>query len=54
MRAEELPPGWSQQRTYRPDETRCVNGHEFRSEADCILPDGWDHFLCRRCLVVIR
>ena len=40
--------------TYTPDATRCVHGHVFFSEADCILPedeiDAWDYFLCRRCV----
>ena len=49
-----LPAGAFDLDTYRPDEVRCVSGHPFRSEADCILPedevDAWDYFLCRRCV----
>lgn len=37
-------------RTYLPDATECVKGHPFRSEADCLLPDDWDQFMCRRCV----
>lgn len=40
--------------TYAPDQRRCIAGHVFYSEADCILPeddvDAWDSFLCRRCV----
>lgn len=36
--------------TYAPDARGCVIGHPFRSEADCVLPEDWDHFLCRRCV----
>lgn len=36
--------------TYQPDAQQCGNGHPFNSEADCVLPDGWDQFMCKRCL----
>lgn len=49
-----LPVGAFNLNTYRPDETCCIVGHRFMSEADCILPedevDAWDYFLCRRCI----
>lgn len=38
--------------TYPPDALNCELGHSFHSEADCFLPEGWDNFLCRRCLDV--
>lgn len=40
--------------TYQPDATNCEMGHAFHSEADCFLPEGWDRFMCRRCLDVTR
>lgn len=40
--------------TYRPDASECVKGHPFRSEADCVLPEGWDYFLCRRCVEALK
>lgn len=43
---EPLDPSW----TYRPDETECRYGHRFTSEADCFLPEDWDHFMCRKCI----
>ena len=27
-----------------------LKGHPFASEADCLLPDGWDNFMCRACV----
>lgn len=36
--------------TYAPDAIECVNGHRFLSDADGILPEGWDHFFCRKCV----
>lgn len=49
-----LPPDAFDLNTYAPDAARCIAGHPFRSEADCILPedevDAWDNFLCRRCV----
>lgn len=36
--------------TYTPVATGCVKGHRFKSEKDCVLPEGWDHFFCRHCL----
>jgi hypothetical protein len=41
---------WPDLPTYAPDATECEKGHSFRSEADCVLPEGWDHFMCRRCV----
>lgn len=45
-----LPVGAMDLNTYRPDEVQCVKGHRFLSEADCVLPEDWDYFLCRRCV----
>jgi hypothetical protein len=36
--------------TYQPDATQCLHGHPFESEDDCVLPEGWDRFMCKRCL----
>lgn len=36
--------------TYQPDATQCLHGHPFNSEADCVLPEGWDRFMCKCCL----
>lgn len=36
--------------TYKPDARGCAEGHKFSSEADCVLPEGWDYFFCRKCL----
>lgn len=41
---------WDSQRTYAPDATECSEGHPFASEADCLLPEGWDNFMCRSCI----
>jgi hypothetical protein len=38
--------------TYPPNATNCAEGHVFHSEADCFMPEGWDNFMCRRCLDV--
>lgn len=46
--AEARAVAWT--RTYAPDATECVEGHPFRSDDDAVLPDGWDHFLCKRCV----
>jgi hypothetical protein len=52
--ASSLPAGALDLNTYAPNQTECVKGHRFASEADCILPedevDAWDYFLCRRCV----
>ena len=45
-----LPAGALDLNTYAPNQTVCVKGHRFRSEADCVLPEEWDYFLCRRCV----
>lgn len=47
----DLPAGWTDLTTYRPDAKCCVVGHMFRSEADCVLPMDWDYFLCRQCVL---
>lgn len=41
---------WEMQNTYPPDATECNRGHRFASEADCVLPEGWDNFMCRTCI----
>lgn len=41
---------WEQQETYQPDATECSKGHLFTSEADCVLPEDWDNFMCRTCI----
>lgn len=41
---------WNASLTYPPDATECRQGHPFASEADCVLPDGWDNFMCRTCI----
>lgn len=41
----------SETATYSPDATVCAYGHSFESEADCVMPEDWDRFMCRRCLV---
>lgn len=51
---DSLPPGALELNTYRPDETECVKGHQFRSEADCVLPEEWDYFLCRGCVDALK
>ena len=46
MREQDIDPTL----TYPPDATQCRYGHRFASEADCFLPEDWDHFMCRRCV----
>lgn len=48
-----LPAGALNLPTYPPDAPTCVHGHPFRSEDDCVLPEGYDHFLCRRCVAAL-
>lgn len=41
---------WEKSETYAPTATQCGKGHRFASEADCVLPEDWDYFMCRACI----
>lgn len=42
---------WDKLNTYAPDASACIKGHPFASEADCVLPEDWDYFMCRTCII---
>lgn len=48
LEADQRVSNWA--RTYAPDARECAEGHPFRSDDDAVMPDGWDHFLCKQCV----